>query len=124
VGVLSLAELRPGMVLEQSLFTGGGVMLLPCGTRLADKHLALLKHWQVREAQVEGAGRDKPTGDPEADLDPELLAMIDRALDEKFALDDEDEIIRELKRIVRTMTLHEAVRRVQTGGPGHDTDLT
>ena len=120
MGVLSLAELRPGMVLEQSLFTSRGVMLLPRGTRLARKHLALLKHWDVREAQVEGAGR-APAGDAAADLDPHLLAAIGRALNEKFALNDSDEIMLEVKRIVRKMTLHEALRRA---GDRHDKDLT
>ena len=104
MGMLSLNELRAGMVLEAPLFNGDGLMLLPRGTRLEAKHLDRFRQWRIREAAIEGA----LTHEAAAHLDPSLLAAVERALDEKFALDDGGEIMAEVKRIVRTMTLQEA----------------
>jgi hypothetical protein len=111
MGLLSLSELQPGMVLAMPLFNDSGIMLLPRGTRLTDKHLGQLKHWGVREATVEGLGRQALSADEAAQLHPDLLAAIDRALDEKFALGDADEIMAEVKRIVRKMAVEEAISR-------------
>lgn len=105
MGLVSLSELRTGMVLEAALFNDKGVMLLPSGTRLTDAHLAGFKRWGVREAAVEGAA------DVSGQLDPALIAAVDRVLDEKFVLSGDDEIVQEIKRIVRDMTLHDALRR-------------
>jgi hypothetical protein len=105
MGLVSLSELRTGMVLEAALFNHKGVMLLPSGTRLTDAHLARFKRWGVRQAAVEGAS------DAAARLEPALVAAVDRALDEKFILSGDDEIMQEIKRIVRNMTLHDALRR-------------
>jgi len=107
MGMLSLNKLRAGMVLEAPLFNSDGLMLLPRGTRLEAKHLDRFRQWCVREAAIEGTAGDEPT----AGLDPSLLTAVERALDEKFALDDGGEIMAEVKRIVRTMTLQEAQRQ-------------
>jgi len=114
MGVLSLSELEAGMVLEQPLFNSKGLMLLPAGTRLTEKHLATLKRWGVRQAAIEGIGRERLTDDAAAHLDPELLEAIDSALDEKFTSGD-DEIMAEVKRIVRKMAIEEAARRHREG---------
>jgi len=111
MGLVSLSELRTGMVLEEPVYNDKGIMILPRGTRLTDKHLAQCKRWGVRQADVEGAGREGPANDAAVQLDPELMAAIDRALNEKFALGGDDEIMREVKRIVRDMTAQEALRR-------------
>jgi hypothetical protein len=111
VGLLSLSELQPGMVLAMPVYNSSGIMLLPRGTRLSDKHLEQFKHWGVREAAVEGVGRQALSADDAAHLQPELLAAIDRALDEKFDLDAADEIMAEVKRIVRKMAIEEAISR-------------
>lgn len=113
MGLLSLSELQPGMVLALPLFNSKGLMLLPRGTRLTEKHLDQFKRWDMREAVVEGIGREVLAGGAAAQLDPDLLAAIDRALDEKFAPDDGDEIMAEVKRIVRKMTIEEAVGRTR-----------
>jgi len=110
MGVLSLSELQPGMVLEQPLLNDKGVMLLPGGTQLTEKHLALFKQWGVRRAAIEGVGRETPAGDAAAQLNPELLAAIDEALEAKFTPDD-GEIMTEVRRIVRKMAIEEAARR-------------
>jgi len=114
MGVLSLRELEAGMVLEQPVCNSKGVMLLPAGTRLTEKHLVFLKQWGVRRAAIEGTGRETLTGEAAAQLDPKLLEAIDSALDEKFA-PDHDEIMAEVKRIVRKMAIEEAIRRHQEG---------
>ena len=107
MGMVSLNELRAGMVLEAPLFNGDGLMLLPRGTRLKAKHLDRFRQWRVREAAVEGIAGEEPA----AGLDPGLLAAVERALNEKFALDHGGEIMTEVKRIVRTMILQEAQRQ-------------
>jgi hypothetical protein len=110
---LSLKRLRPGMVLSLPLFNGAGVLLLPRGTRLTEQHLERFTRWGVREATIEALDGGPPVGDPEAALDPELVQAIDRALDERFATGEGDEIMTEIKRIVRRMAIEEAADREQ-----------
>ncbi len=111
MGRLSLSELEPGMILALPVFDDKGVMLLPGRTRLTERHLERLKRWDVHEAIVEAVGRDALAADAEAQLDPALLAAIDDALDEKFATTNGDEIMDEVKRVVRKMTIDEAAGR-------------
>ena len=118
MGTLRLNDLRPGMVLASALYNTNGVMLLPRGTRLTPRYLEQFKRWDVREALVEmlGAG----PSDAGEQVDAALLAAIDRALDEKFDVQDDDEIMTEVKRVVRRMTIDEALdrHRPRDGGPG------
>ena len=111
MGSLRLNDLRPGMVLASALYNGKGIMLLPCGTRLTAKHLEQFKRWGVHQALVEALGSDEPSDAAETQIDAGLLAAIDQALDEKFAVRDDDEIMAEVKRIVRKMTIEEALSR-------------
>jgi hypothetical protein len=115
VGLTSLSELRPGMVLASALFSRSGIMLLPRGTPLTAKHLDQFKGWGVHAALVEALGTDEPADAADVRLDPELLAAIDQALDDKFAVQNDDEIMAEVKRIVRKMAIEEALNRRRSG---------
>jgi hypothetical protein len=111
MGRLNLSELEPGMILALPVFDDRGILLLPSRIRLTEGHLKQLKRWDVHEAVVEAVGRDDLAADAEAQIDPALLAAIDNALDEKFATTDGDEIMDEVKRIARKMTIDEATGR-------------
>jgi hypothetical protein len=120
MGQLNLKRLRPGMVLSLPLFNGAGVLLLPRGTRLTERHIEQCKHWGVRAAAVEALEGAAAVSDPEAALDPELVRAIERALDERFdgltrrsAAGESDEIMNEIKRIVRRMAIEEAADQKQ-----------
>lgn len=95
------------MVLASPLFDAKGVMLLRRGTQLTATHLDRFKRWGVRAALVETLDGEAP----DTPIDPELIAAIDQALDDKFAVRDDDEIMTEVKRIVRKMTIEEAASR-------------
>jgi hypothetical protein len=110
VGSMSLSELRPGMVLAAPLFNRNGVMLLPRGTRLTAKHLDQFSRWGVRGALVETLDVDGA----DTQLDPELVEAIDEALDDKFVVQDDDELMAEVRRIVRRMTIEEALARLRS----------
>lgn len=110
---LSLGQLQPGMVLSLPIFNGTGVMLLPAGTQLTTRHLDQFRHWGVHEAAV-----DVENG-AESQLDPELVRTIDEALDERFAATASDEIMGEIKRIVRKMTIEETIDR-RSGPPSEE----
>lgn len=120
MGRLNLGRLRPGMVLTMPLFNNKGVLILPSGTRLTERHLEQCRRWGVREAAVAALDGETPVGDPETALDPELVHAIDRALDERFSTSGQrvergetDEIMGEIKRIVRRMAIEEAADREQ-----------
>ena len=115
MGLMNLSELRPGMLLASALFSRSGIMLLPCGTRLTANHLDQFKRWGVHSAFIETLGTDELADAADVQLDPELLAAIDQALDDKFVVQNDDEIMAEVKRIVRKMTIEEALSRRRSG---------
>ena len=51
---LNIVDLKPGMVLAQSVRNHQGVLLLDAGTKITKKHIRIFKSWGVIEVTVEG----------------------------------------------------------------------
>jgi len=63
MGLLSVDQLKPGMILEKNLLAFNGRFLLPKGAVLTEGHIRTMKVWGVVEADIEGevgAGADEP----------------------------------------------------------------
>jgi HD-like signal output (HDOD) protein len=86
MGLISVAELKPDMVLAEDLLNPEGRFLLAKGTKLDQKHLKVMKMWGVVEANVDGVSQH--------DVDDRKTARIDQ------------EVIKEAKRFVRDRFIH------------------
>ncbi|OLN26694.1 putative signal transduction protein [Desulfovibrio sp. DV] len=96
---LSLDALQPDMILAEDLCREDGILLLPRGTVLSSRHVALLPSWQVLDAVAWVAlpGRDGPDQGPEGQQQPPEDAPLDltaaaKALAPRFALTDREDI--------------------------------
>ncbi|WP_291321695.1 HDOD domain-containing protein [Desulfonatronospira sp.] len=52
MGVLSVDELKPGMILEKDVYAPSGRFLLGSSTKITSKHIQVLKSWGVVEADI------------------------------------------------------------------------
>ncbi len=100
MGIISLDEIKSGMVLASDLIGANGRFLLPKGTILEDKHLRVFKIWGVTQADIRGMDRDKADAEMAAEfnaLDLERSREFVAALF-RFA-DPENPFLNELRRI-------------------------
>ena len=100
MGIISVAELKPDMVLAEDLANLGGRFLLSKGTKLTPKHLLILKMWGVIEANIENVKRVDIESDAIAELDPAIIEEVRQSLTGPFQHTDlEHPAVRELFRI-------------------------
>lgn len=47
MGILNVSELKPAMVVDEDVKTAKGTMLLPKGTELTERHIEIMKTWEI-----------------------------------------------------------------------------
>ena len=100
MGIISVAELKPDMVLAEDLANLDGRFLLAKGTKLTPKHLLILKMWGVIEAHIENVKRVDIEANAVSQLDPAIIEEVRQSLTGPFQHADLDHpAIRELFRI-------------------------
>jgi hypothetical protein len=97
MGMLTMSEIVPGMKLAKQVNNFQGVMLLPGGMVLTDRHIRLMKSWGITGVEIEGAERQ--TADS-----IDLLSLSDRKkikdhLMHRFPYDELDPVNEELRRV-------------------------
>ena len=90
MGVINLAELKPGMVLAEDLRDRNGRFLLAKGTRLTLKHLRILKIWGVIEVNIEGISQKNVESNTGAQIDPAIMETAEKEIRERFVHTDLD----------------------------------
>ena len=110
MGLVELSLVKPGMVLEKSVYSHSGVILLKDGRSLGEKDLLLLEAWGVTEVDIQGiAGVQEKEQVLSEILNEEELSALDVKLDKKFSNQQENEIIIELKKVIRKIKIEEIV---------------
>ena len=94
--LLSLEDLKPGMVVAKSVFNHQGTVLLGKGARLSEKSIWILRSWGVSQIWIKKVGKEpdskeKP-GNEGRILGPEL------ELRKKLSQETEDEVMYEILR--------------------------
>jgi poly-beta-hydroxyalkanoate depolymerase len=80
---VNIVDLKPGMVLAQSVQNHQGVLLLDAGTKITKKNIRIFKSWGVNEFTVEGElNKLKAAGETQA---AEIRAAVKMALKAKFS---------------------------------------
>lgn len=62
MGLVSLADVEPGMVLRADVVAREGRLLLGAGATLSERDVRLCAMWDVAEVDVEGLSRDDVAG--------------------------------------------------------------
>jgi len=100
VGRINASGIKPGMVLAEDLYGPRGRFLMPKGTRIEERHIKVMKAWGVAEAAIEGVSREDAAAEATASIDAAFLEPASALADRLFLrVDNENEVIRELKRL-------------------------
>ena len=59
MGIISVDNIEPGMVLAEKVLTSKRMMLLPEGTILSEGHLLTFKTWGISEVNIAGEDNDE-----------------------------------------------------------------
>lgn len=90
MGVINLAELKPGMVLAEELRDRNGRFLLAKGTRLTLKYLRILKIWGVIEVNIEGISQKNVESNTGVQIDPAIIETAEKEIRKRFVHTDLD----------------------------------
>ncbi len=100
--IISITDLKPGMVLAQAVTSPQGRLLLHADTSLEPRHLTICKIWGVLEADVRNVDAEDVEALALQKLEktaPEAVLRARRLMDKRFALArDSSPVMRELER--------------------------
>jgi hypothetical protein len=84
MGLINIADIRPGMVLARDVKDRNSRVLLTAGNELTDKHIKIFKMWGVTEADIQGVAHEDVEAQEAAALDPEILRKAELETQELF----------------------------------------
>lgn len=70
MGLISINDLRPGMILAGNVKDRNSRVLLAAGQEISDKHLKIFKMWGVTDADIKGAVQEDMVVQDMAEVDP------------------------------------------------------
>lgn len=113
MGRMALEQLTPGLRLNKPVFNLHGLLLLKAGEILGPKHLALLRTWGIREADVVQENGEEIEAAGEAQIPREVWEVAEREAARRFRRVDttSDPVLREVRRVVT----HRLARRAMLG---------
>jgi len=111
MGVLSVNDLKGGMVLAREVTNKHGNILLERGDVMDEKHIMLLKSWGVTEVDIEGVDREQVEKKEMEELSPDLIATIEEELKGLFPDFGDNSIMKELYRVIRKFKIKHAVEQ-------------
>lgn len=91
MGKIDVNLLEAGMELEDDAREAKGLVLLPAGTVITEKHIGILKSWDVPEVAVKGATQGDLLGREAAKVDPAKREEISKQLAEIFRHTDRED---------------------------------
>jgi len=115
MGVISIDDLKPGMVLAADVKDRNGRILLAAGGEIAEKHIRIFKMWGATGADVVGVAREEIASQAAAAIDPALLQKAEGEMMDLFARANlAHPVMKELFRLATLRNVHNAMK-----GKGH-----
>lgn len=112
MGTISLAEIKPDMVLADDLKDHNGRFLLSKGTQLTAKHIRTFKMWGIIEAEIEGVSENDVETDVLAQLEPAVVEAAEKQIRDRFLhVDLESPVMQELYRCCKIRIAEEITRK-------------
>lgn len=84
MGLISLNDIRPGMILAGEVKDRNGRVLLAAGQEITEKHLKIFKTWGVTDANIQGASQEDMVAQDLAEVDPEIHRQAEEATLARF----------------------------------------
>ena len=111
MGLLSVNDLKDGMVLSTEVRNKHGNVLLKKGDTLSEKHIMLLKSWGITEAGVEGVDKDQVEKKEKEALSTDVMASIEKELKDLFRDFGGNPLMEELYRVTKKFKMKKAVEQ-------------
>jgi HD-like signal output (HDOD) protein len=122
MGVIKVSHLKPDMLVSSDVKDRNGRLLVAAGTRLADKHIRIIKIWGVVEADIENASEEDVEPSTEGVVDLDISRAADEVVAKNFHYNDlENSAIAELYKI---SLRRKAVEMAGSGPAGGAPSLT
>ncbi len=116
MGLISVSDIKPGMVLAAEVKDRAGRTLLAAGQEITEKHLKIFKTWGVTDANIVGASQEDMVSQDLASVDPEVHRQAEEAVLAKFK--HAGTTHPGLKELARLATMRR-VREMTEGGHGN-----
>ncbi len=114
MGLLSVNDLKDGMVLSTEIRNKHGNVLLKKGDTLSKKHIMLFKSWGITEADIEGVDKNQVEKREQEALSTDVMASIEKELKDLFRDFGDNPLMEELYRVTKKFKMKKAVE------PTHD----
>ena len=111
MGLLSVNDLKDGMVLSTAVRNKHGNVLLKKGDTLSEKHIMLLKSWGITEADIEGIDKDQVEKKEKEALSTDVIASIENELKDLFRDFGDNPLMEELYRVTKKTKMKKAVEQ-------------
>jgi hypothetical protein len=113
MGVISVNDLKKGMVLARDVSNKHGNILLGRGDALNDKHIMLLKSWGITEADIEGFNKNQLEEREREALSTDTMASIEENLKDLFPDFGDNPLMEELYRVVKKFYMRQGMEKSQ-----------
>lgn len=90
MGLISLINLKPGMVLHADVLEPHGKVLLTAGSTITEKHIGILRTWGISEADIENVDEDEIVQAEESEIDPKLMRLAQETGATIFRFNDQE----------------------------------
>lgn len=108
MGILTVNDLKAGMILAQAAKNKNGTVILGEGGELTERHINAFRAWGVTEVDIEGVDSDQVVKEAMDALSDDVVASIERELGELFPPFEDDPVMEEIYKIVKKMQLRQA----------------
>ncbi len=120
MGLLSVNDLKDGMVLSTEVRNKHGNVLLKKGDTLSEKQIMLLKSWGITEADIEGVDKDQVEKKEKEALSTDVMASIENEIKDLFRDFGDKPLMEELYRVTKKFKMKKAVE--QTHGSSSESE--
>ncbi len=111
MGILNISDIKPGMKIAAPVLNQKGLLLLPEGTTLTEKHFFILESWGITEANIDGVSTSGNKLDISM-LDPAAVNALNNNLQRRFPDTKESDVMSEILRITRKIKLDEMLLKL------------
>jgi len=113
MGVLSINDLKGGMVLASDVSNKHSNILLKKGDMLNGKNIILLKSWGITEVDIEGVDRDQVEKKEMEGFSTDIMESIEKELKDLFPSFIDNPLMEELYRVTKRFKVKKAVEKTR-----------
>ncbi|EKD26984.1 MAG: hypothetical protein ACD_79C00945G0005 [uncultured bacterium] len=97
---IKIKQATPGMITSKPVITKSGMVLLSEGNTITEKHIDIFKKWGIQEITVDAPENTAFNDSESRKINAKQLKDIESKLASRFIFDEDNSVIKEIKRVV------------------------